>query len=343
MKSVFQKIATVLGLGLSMGLASNNLQAAAINPFDFNVYSLGDIGLISSGYGSDFQGTAAAAGNAYFSGFSLNDLNATPVVPGFSLHTGGDVVIQGSINNGGVDAGGSVYVNYADINGNIVAGGNLNGLGGTVYGNTTLGGTDNTTLSVTVTGSITQNTSYVGSLDFTGINQYLTDYSTNIGSQTDTTSYTNNYGELLINVASGDNYVTINASELNSSWGVTITGDADAVLYINVDETDVDLDSTNWVYNGGITADDVLLNFANATDIDLTGGNTINILAPLADVNFANGLVTGNLITGNLTGGGQVNLGGFSHSAVPEPSSALALIAGSMAMLIGRRKRNRSC
>jgi choice-of-anchor A domain-containing protein len=343
MHLAFKKIAATLGLAVAMGFAPSTAKAIDINPFDFNVYSLGNIGTSGSPYGSDYQGTAGAAGNAYFSGFSLNDLNATQVVPGFSLVTGGDVTIAGQINNGGIQAGGNVVVNHSGIFGDIVAGGNLSGPGGTVHGNVTLAGTNNASGSLTITGSVTQNTSYVGSLNFAGINQYLTDFSANIGSQADTTSYVNNYGELVINAASGDNYITIDGSTLNSAWGVTITGASDSVVYINVDGTNVSLDSTNWSYNGGITAGDVLLNFADASTLNLSGGNTVNILAALADVNFSYGVVTGNLITGNLTGSGQVNLGGFEHSVVPEPSSVLALLAGSMAMMVRRRKRNRAC
>lgn len=341
MQFTFKKLATTITLGLALGFAPLQASAIDINPFDFNVYSLGNIGSSGSPYGSDYQGTAGAAGSAYFSGFSLNDLNVTQVVPGYSLITGGDVTIQGSINNGGVQAGGSVYVNNASIFGNVVAGGDLNGVGGTVHGNATLGGVDNTTLAVTVTGTVTQNTSFVGSLDFAGINQYLTDFSSGINTQSDTTTYTNNFGELIINAASGDNYITIDGSTLNNAWGVTINGAADSVLYINVDGTNVNLDSTNWVYNGGIASGDVLLNFGDATALNLSGGNTVNILAPLADVNFSYGLVTGNLIAGNLSGSGQVNLGGFEHNVVPEPSSVMALLAGSMILLGRRSRRNR--
>lgn len=342
MKLSDAKITVTLIMALALGLTPKAVKAVDINPFDFNVYSLSNIGTSSSGYGSDYQGIAGAAGSAYFSGFSLNDLAQIGVVPGFSLVTGADASISGSINNGGINAGGSVYVNGASIFGNVVAGGNLNGSGGTVNGNATLGGVDNTSLTVTVTGTVTQNTSYVGSLNYAGINQYLTDFSTSIGSQTDTTSYNNiNSGDLIINLTSGDNYVTIDGATLNSAYAVTITGASDSVLYINVDGVIVNMDSTNWAYNGGVTADNVLLNFDEADTLSLSGGNTVNILAPLADVNFSSGLVTGNLIVGNLTGGGQVNLGGFNHNVVPEPSSALVLLGSTVMLAIRRRTRRR--
>ncbi len=340
MKRALGKFAAVLGLGLTLGFGAQATQAADINPFNFNVYSLSDIGTSGSGYGSDFQGVAGAAGNAYFTNFSLNDLNQAQVVPGYSLTVGGDAIISGQINNGGIEAGSNVAINNTGVFGDVYAGGNLSGIGGTVNGNATLGGTDNTTNAVTVTGTITQNTSYAASLNFNSINDYLTTFSTSINNTADTTGYTNNYGELIINAASGDNYVTIDAAELNSAWGVTINGAADSVVYINVDGINVSLDSTTWTYNG-LTSGDVLLNYGEATDLSLSGGNIVNILAAFADVDFSYGHVDGNLIAGNLTGAGQVNLGGFEHGVVPEPSSALALLAGSTAMLIRRKRRAR--
>lgn len=339
MKASIKKFAATLGLTLALGIGAQSTEAADINPFDFNVYSLSNIGTSVTPYGSDYQGIAASAGNAYFSGFSLNDLNATQVVPGYAFITGGDFSIQGSINNGGVEAAGHVNVTSASIFGNVTAGGNLTGTTGTIYGNVAI--TGNNTSSVTITGSTTTGISYTPSLNFSSINQYLTNYSAFIATQADTTTYTNNFGELVINLASGDNYVTIDAATLNNAWGVTINGASDSVLYINVDGTVVSLDSTNWVYNG-LGAGDVLLNYGDATSLALTGGNTVNLLAPLADVNFAYGLLTGNLITGSLTGSGQVNLGSFDHNVIPEPSSALVLLGSTMLLAIRRRTRRRA-
>ena len=72
MKRALGKFAAALGLGLTLGFGAQTTQAADINPFNFNVYSLGDIGTSGSGYGSDYQGVAGAAGSAYFTNFSLN-------------------------------------------------------------------------------------------------------------------------------------------------------------------------------------------------------------------------------------------------------------------------------
>ncbi len=57
-------------------------------------------------------------------------------------------------------------------------------------------------------------------------------------------------------------------------------------------------------------------------------------------MNFASGVVTGNLIAGDLQGGGQVNLGHFDNAIIvpiPEPATLSLIAVG--AMLIARRKR----
>ncbi|MCC6581417.1 MAG: choice-of-anchor A family protein [Phycisphaeraceae bacterium] len=326
-------------LVITLSLLPAKAQADAVNPWAFNVYSLGDIGTSGSGYGSDYQGAAGAAGNAYFSGFSLNDLNYD-VVPGYSLHTGGNVSIMGSINNGGIDAGGNVAINGASVFGNVSAAGNLTGTGGTITGNASLGGNKLVGPAVTVTGSLTQNTSYTPLVDFNSVSSFFSNYNTYVSSLADTTGIINSFGELQINAASGINVVSLASTTLNSAWGVTISGPSDAIVYINLTDASAAFDSLVWSYSGGVTSSDALLNLVDADTLALSGGNhLINILAPDTDVTFSYGLVTGNLVAGNLYGGGQVNHGFFDGPtpSVPEPASMAGLLLGLGLLLLRRR------
>jgi len=105
-----------------------------------------------------------------------------------------------------------------------------------------------------------------------------------------------------------------------------------------VPDASVNLDWTGWVYSGGVSAGDVLLNMPSALDLNLTSANKVNILAPYADAYFPSGMITGSLVVGDLQGGGQINVGHFDHApAVPEPATLSLLAIG--ALIIRTRKQ----
>ncbi len=308
------------------------------DPFEFNVFSLGDIGTTSAAYHSDFQGIAGLGGDAYFSSFSLHDIaTAGPGTP-TSLYAGGDVRITGSINNGGIEAGGSVFVNGANVDGTIRTGGDLDGTGGTVLGDAVLGGSDLTGLPVTVFGTVSTGVSFEASLDLSEVSEFFLDTSSLIGGMPATTPALLQYGEILIDVESGINVVEISSAALNAAWGVRISGPADATLIINVPDAMVAFDALVWNYQNGMSAGHTLLNLASASTFSLSNGDhQVNILAPRADTYFPHGLVTGNLIAGSLIGGGQVNDGGF-EGQIPEPTTLGLMGIGACALLLARRR-----
>jgi len=312
------------------------------DPFEFNVFSLGDIGAASAAYHSDFQGIAGLGGDAYFSSFSLHDIaTAGPGTP-YSLYAGGDVRITGSINNGGIEAGGSVFINGANVDGTIRAGGNLDGTGGTVLGDAILGGSDLTGFPVTVHGTVSTDVSFESSQDVSEVGDFFLDASNLIGGMPATTPTGLRYGEILIDLQPGINVAEISSAVLNAAWGVRITGPADATLYINVPDASVAFNSLVWNYQNGMSAEHTLLNLANAETFGLSNGDhQVNILAPRADTYFPHGLVTGNLIAGSLTGGGQVNDGGF-RGEIPEPATLGLLSIGACALLLARRRPDAS-
>lgn len=312
---------------------------ASASPIDyfsyFNVYSLGDIGKANQKYGSDFQGVTGAGGNVYFSGFSLPGMGSPS---GYSLHTGGSATLTGSYNLN-LDIGGSVYLGGASVTGSIFSGGDVNNFGGgSVSGNVQAAGNVNLTNSVTVSGNKTSGAPYQPYLDLEAAAQQFLAASALAAAMENTTTASNLYGMLTVNGQSGLNIVTVDAATLKSAWGFTVNAPADAVVVINVTGNNVLLDSTNWSYQGGVSGGNVLLNYAEASALSLSGGNTVNLLAPLANVNFKSGVLTGTLIAGNLTGGGQVNLGHFTGGAsIPEPTLLAMLGAGGLLILRKRR------
>ena len=86
------------------------------NPFGyFNVYSLGDIGSSSDKYHSDFQGVGGAAGDVFFSSFSLHGMESDS---DYVLHTGGSATLTGSYLKG-VEIGGDAHLGNLNINGTV--------------------------------------------------------------------------------------------------------------------------------------------------------------------------------------------------------------------------------
>jgi len=337
---------SVAAVCLLCGCLAGNLYACvapeepsgALNPFSyFNVYSLNDIGSGTSSYRSDIQGTCGAAGDVHFSNFSLDGYNSQW---GYVLHTGGSATLTGSYR-GSVDIGGNLSLGGINIDGNARVGGDvINFMGGTIYGDLSAGGTIGLNNWLTVYGDVTGGAPYQSMINHDVVSGYFLSQSATIGALSATGSYVNYYGGLVINAQSGINVIDISASVLQSAWGVAINAPSDAVVYFNVSGDTARLNWLTWQYGGGITPDDVLLNYREATSLIISGGGLMNILAPLADTTFTQGQLTGNLIVGSLAGGGEVHTGGFGHGTeVPEPATLVILCLGGLFMsrVKGRR------
>ena len=335
----------ILSFGVSAEASDN--ETLNINPFEyFNVYSLGDIGQSNDVYNSDIEGTIGAAGNTYFGGFGAPNLGSNEYV----LHTGGDFYIKGGGFNGKIDVGGNVRLANFRLKHDLYAGGNI------TIPRSTSGAP---TATARVAGIVDQfrwnNINAVGGvpydpvLNFDVLNSYFLDTSSTIADMGDvygTKTYNQPHSNAFFNVESGINVFEINATDFYATARyAAVVGPADAIVYINATDTDAHLGwSMNWDFIGGVTQSNVLLNFADATDLRVSGGE-INVLAPSADTTFTSGAINGNLITGNLYGGAQVNQGYFSPqiSVVPEPSSVILFISGIIVLLgFGKKSRKQS-
>ena len=303
----------------------------------FNVYSLGDIGSPSAKYHSDFQGVCGAAGDVYFSSFSLS-LPGHASSTGYTLHTGGSATLTGAYH-GSLEIGHNAHLGGLSVAGSVVAGGDIISFsGGQIAGDAIAGGAVALSGAMTVHGDKVSGAVFEPAVNHAALSAHLLATSAEIGAMPDTAVITDRWGGLSMVAHSGVNVVSIEGAALKRAWGFSIAAPADAVVYINVLGETVNLDWTGWSYVGGITPDDVLVNMPEATTLGLTSANAANILAPRALATFPAGLVTGALIVGDLQGGGQVNLGSFSHGwPVPEPATVLLLTAGA-AVLLSRRR-----
>lgn len=314
------------------------------NPFAyFNVYSLDNIGSSSMSYGSDFQGTAGASGNAYFSGFSLGSPSNSNR---YALHAGGSATLSGSYL-GNLDIGQNLSLGNVSITGNVQAGGNVSNFGGgSINGNLTAGGNINLNNQLTVSGTRNAGAAVISTVDYGIVSSYFRNTSTAISAMPTTGNYVNAYGGITFTGQGGVNVVDIDAATLSSAWGFTVNAPSMATVYINVINTghSASLDSTTWNYTGGISAGNVLVNYAQTTALSLSGGNTTNILAPFADVTFSSGQLTGGLVTGNLQGAGQVNMGNFQGllpSMVPDVNTLALIGMAGVALLRHQPERRR--
>ncbi|MFZ4576383.1 MAG: collagen-binding domain-containing protein, partial [Phycisphaerales bacterium] len=194
--------------------------------------------------------------------------------------------------------------------------------------------------SLTINGSLTQNASFSSTVDLNAVSAYFASVGTYAASLPATTSYTNNFGELIVSASGPLTVVNFSTGDFSAAWGVRIVG-AGAVI-CNVGGSSITLSSKTWTYTNGAASTDTLLNMNQATTLNLSGGNTVNMLAANAATHFSSGLVTGNLIVGSLTGSGQVNwpqFGGFNRSeSVPAPGVAATVALAALGCTRRRRR-----
>jgi len=305
----------------------------------FNLYSLGDIGTPGSAYQGEVIGVAGAGGNVWFSS-ALHGRNSPT---GYALHAGGSAVLSGTYLNS-LEIGGNASLGNAGIAGSVVTGGDVSSFGPCAIGGDVLAaGSVSLTGEMAIEGRTVSGAAFSPMADHAALSEFFVGKSQEIGSLADTGGWTEDWDAVRFEGAGGVNVITVDAATLKDATSVTIVAPEDAVVYINVLDAHVELDWTAWRYEGGVEAADVLLNLANATSLDLSGTNAVNILAPFADTVFADGVLAGNLVVSNLEGSGQINPGSFEHMGpVPEPATWMLLLVLAVPILARRSRRARA-
>jgi len=302
--------------GSSSGGSGGGCTVFPFNPWQLNVIVFGDVGSASSIRGADFEGAAAAMGSVWYQSFSV-DWVGTWQPSKIGHYVGGDMTFySGSCPLGGLEVAGNLYLNSITINGPVSVGGNFltGGGGSTVDGDVLVAGTCSWCQSQQNTisgGSKTIGGKFAPTLSFSRLQSYYQCIAQWAGSFADTTTYTNNYGTISINLpASGTrHYVTIPSSVLTSSYNVNVQGSSHQELIVNVPDSAATLGNwLTWSVSNGIPIGNVLLNMPTAATLTIGSGGNFNLLAPFAVTSFNSGVTTGNFIVKQLLGGnGQIN------------------------------------
>ncbi len=171
-------------------------------------------------------------------------------------------------------------------------------------------------------------------VNFAGAKLHLNNLSEQLASLSRTDTVAQSYFALTLNGSKpGLNVFYLDGSKLLNSNGFTINAPAGSSVIVNISG-----DSTR-LFGGfevnGTTKDKVLLNFYQATKLNISGINVLaSVLAPKAKLDFPAGVVTGQLIVRYMYGSGQVNLCQFTGRLTPDTSIT------NLATMIGANQRN---
>lgn len=318
------------------------------DPWQLNVYAISSFGSSTNAYsGASIAGIAGSGGNAYLNSIGLDTSGQAAT---YAFYSGGNLTFTGSSSfSGGLSSGGNLNYNNSATNGAVTAGGNLTGTSGSINGNVKLGGTNQASQGLTINGTVTQNQPFSSALNTSAVSTYFQNASNFWGGLNSTASWSNVYGQIVVsNLQSGRNIVTLTLTDINSAWGIKLTGPSDAFVIFNINSPSGTLNPVTFNFSGGMGLEDVLFNLPNSTALAMAGGTYASVLAPSATVNYNNGMLQGNLVANNLLGSGSFQQGSFSGYAAdqstfavvaPEPSTYLML--GSFLALAMFLKRKR--
>lgn len=288
---------------------------------------------------SDVEGGLAAGGTANISGFSVGaDLtNLAPFNPfgGYSLIGGSNLIAS---------------------NGSVVTGPVYDGTAGGISNNFTIDGL--TPSAAAAAGDLVSGGP--DPVDFSAYASELQSYSsTTLANATQSnatagdscTVNQSNNGVTCTATQAGVNTIYINGSSLAAATsGYTIDStNANATVVIDVTGASDGLSTGGWTFSG-ISAQNVILNFYQASALNFSGSVPLSVLAPYAAVTGSNGTLTGNLIATSFTANSsyQFDSANFTGSlpspgSTPEPMSMVLLGGGLIGIgLLGRsRARNR--
>lgn len=149
-------------------------------------------------------------------------------------------------------------------------------------------------------------------INFDYARTYLQDLSNQLSSlaQTDTVSF--EYGHIqLVGHNTNLNVFNVDGSMISQANNFTVDVPAGSTVIVNI--TGEAITWRGGFVVTGTTRDKVLLNFVNAKQLTISNIDiTASFLAPKATLNFASGIITGQVVVKSMFGAGQFNLNSFT-------------------------------
>jgi choice-of-anchor A domain-containing protein len=311
--------------------------AADINsdPWQMNVYTISGMGNSNSAYsGASIQGTVGSGGNVYLSSVGLNTSGPAAT---YALYANGNAsFVSSSSYNGGLSVGGNLNYTSSATTGNVQSGGNLTGSSGNIQGNVTLQGTNQAGGGLVISGTVAQNQPFTNPLNASAVNSYFQNASSFWGGLSSTATWSNVYGQIVVsNLQAGRNIVSLSLANINSAWGIQLSGPSNAFVVFNITDLSGTLETVTYNFSGGMGLSNVLFNLTNSTSLSMSGGTYASVLAPLSTVTFGSGMLQGNFVSNNLLGNGSFQQGSFSGFAADQANFAVAVPEPHTYLLLG--------
>lgn len=177
--------------------------------------------------------------------------------------------------------------------------------GNVVYGNAT----NLPIFPVSITGGTLRHDPLA--IDFVGAANHLTSLSTQLSNYTTNGTTTFQWSGLTLQGSDPFlNVFSVTGANLSDASNLVINAPTGSVVLVNIDGNNI-----HW--NGGLSVNgtaknNVMFNFYEATNLEIVGiGILGSVLAPFADVDFASGVINGQMICKSMSGQGQFNLAQF--------------------------------
>jgi choice-of-anchor A domain-containing protein len=358
----------------------NNFELNLLGPAaPYSLYTGGSATLTNGTYhaGLNVAGTATLSAVTVFGGTESGALSVqdSTILGDVSTARGGSFVrgyIDGEVRNAG-----SMTINQATVNGDIENTGHLAISHATAKQDVSNSGTINIS-DATVEGALYSNGGYTvtdavilgginpltspltpyafsSGVDHTAVSAFFEDTSALLASMSDTVGTTvtvdmfdpdTGLSRIVITAVDGVNVVNLDSATFVNSWQVIVNGSDNATVYINILQDTpgaLNYGDADWLLQGGVMRSNVVVNFPDATGLNIYGSHFSSILAPHADVTFTNGLLTGTLVAGNLFGDGQVNVGEdyVPPTSAPEPATLFLVLTAGAGLAVARRRKRK--